>query len=328
MNTAIYLDPLAIEQAIPDEKGWINYLGKLIDAVRSNMILFFDEDSRDLSIFKNRLYDLLSHPAGQRARIKFTEILKDKKQKNRLRCFPTLHGQIKNPIFIENQLPEALVITENGKEPSHLQDKIVIFRSLIQYLDSDVEENRLSYSNTISPSSIEEFGSIFRKATRYSKDLSFYDPYAGRGINAKKYYKSIKLLLDIWLKSCQDCSKKMTIYSVFEENQFNSKVGKNLPFEKIKILLTEDLLNPIKENYGVSVSVKMKKFEHTEDHDRFFETDTGFFGMTRGFDILTDGGGLKNFSIYHPDKIKIAHLAANWRLNCQDKFTISNSDIT
>ncbi len=169
---------------------------------------------------------------------------------------------------------------------------------LLEYIQSEFEDKRRElsqYSKSLHQTEPTDIDEMLIRCVKFSKKLRFYDSQLGK-ISSNEDYEE---------KCSRFCEGFCYIIKLWHDNicvSINNKdkleVSINTPLfnrehkMRVKQIINNVIVGPIKKSCGVSVDVYLKEDKEKIFHDRFLESDYALILFGRGFDLFKDK---KNF---------------------------------
>ena len=291
------LDPTAYHKNCFSNPGYRDNAEMFLRGIWTNGLLLVDSNGQ-LSDELQSAIETLPTSIGQSIAIWLQELLKNKRKRViKSRCPKSVHShQLIFNVAQATTVDSVIASASTHKLLSRSCGLVVTILELSSYLGSSLERKRFNYEqglhriDALPKSDVDE---AFKRTTRFSSRLRFYDKQIGQGKNTSHFRKGISYILDIWKQSGYFQGLGQFDVEIITALK-NSEVPKHTDNEAVYIKVVRELLDPLRDRYPAwNIDLKFKVDPDGIFHRRYLESQAVILEIDRGFDLFRPGGKLK-----------------------------------
>lgn len=271
---------------------------QLLQGINANGIVLVDKESRLYNKLCDNVEQLASTKKGKRSQILFEELLKKQRQKIvrfvRSSCSSGTDRSDEEVVatLAIRVRPDALIMesVEKANDASAVARQTKVM-AVTQYIQSDVESERRAFAQSEFPScdqmSDSEFEAMIAKATRFSKQLRFFDKMLGKGTGQGGFQQGIQKIIQIWIDNAHFPVAELSVevYTIVDDGRW-----KRCTPSEAYIQVKRDLCEPVSRRFRIPVTLCFKYDSNYISHPRHLQTDSITIQFERGFDFLNRNG--------------------------------------
>lgn len=278
----------------------------MLQGIRTNGVVIVDSTKKLYDLLCDKVEELVNVPRGENAHILFEELLKlnnDDKIVRFVQCRPAFgEGWTEEEMvaaLVTQCRPDAVVISSDedvSKLTLTARASSVVLTS--NYIQSGIERQRRHYSeahlpplDTLPP---EVFDKTIVQATKFSKQLRFYDAMIGKGTGTKRFRDGIRRILKLWRDGSHFGREKLSaeIYTVVDKSQYRIKT----PSEAFYIVKKE-LVQRLQDELDIPIMFFFKQDDARISHSRMLQTESICINFDQGFDIFKPDGTFRRMVV-------------------------------
>ncbi|WP_145095886.1 hypothetical protein [Rosistilla carotiformis] len=278
----------------------------LLMGIATNGIVLVDADKKLYDQLCDKVEALAGTGKGKKTHILFEELLKQKRERKIVR-FVTCRPKFENGRSEEEMVAtlaikcrsDTLIVSspeEAAKFAMMARGSSVVPTS--EYIQSDAEARRRHFSeahlpplDTLRP---EVFDKTIVQATKFSKQLRFYDAMIGKGTGTSRFRDGIRRILKLWRDGSHFGRENLSaeIYTVVDKSHYRKKK----PSESYYIVKKE-LVQRLQDELGIPINFFFKEDDSRISHCRMLQTESICINFDQGFDIFKPDGSFRRMVV-------------------------------